>query len=91
MIIFSCIPDKPYLRSNIHRVKVPDDKVSWDTVWPEYAPDDFTSLEAIGKPWAESNNIESHKFKWNDMDGLIDRRSHMGYFSIIFSTCYPFA
>ncbi|VDM10081.1 unnamed protein product [Wuchereria bancrofti] len=74
--------EKPYLRSDVYRVKVPDDKVKWEVAWPEYAPKDFTSLGAIGKPWADSDNVESQKFKWNDIDGLVDRRSYMGKYDL---------
>ncbi|KAL3995113.1 NUDIX domain family protein [Acanthocheilonema viteae] len=74
--------EKPYLRSDIYRVEVPDDKVKWEVLWPEYAPKDFTSLVATNKPWADSNDFKSQKFKWNDIDGLINRRSYMGKYNL---------
>ncbi|VDK86813.1 unnamed protein product [Litomosoides sigmodontis] len=74
--------EKPYPRSEVYRVKVPDDKVKWEIVWPEYAPHDFTSLTATNKPWADSNDFKRQKFKWNSIDGLINRRSHMGKYNL---------
>lgn len=91
MIIFRVVAEKPYPRSEVYRVEVPDDKVKWEIVWPEYAPQDFTSLVATDKPWADSNNFESLKFKWNSIDGLINRRSFMGLliYSITFMDKLP--
>ncbi|MCP9262304.1 hypothetical protein DINM_005583 [Dirofilaria immitis] len=74
--------EKPYLRSDIYRLKVPDDKVKWEVAWPEYAPQDFTSLAAIDKPWADSNDFKNGKFKWNDVDELINRLSYMGKYNL---------
>ncbi|VDM98288.1 unnamed protein product [Thelazia callipaeda] len=74
---------KPYLRSNVYRVEVPDDKITWQICWPEYSPTDYTSLAAINKPWADSGDCQNHgKFKWNDIDGLVDRHSHLGIYAL---------
>lgn len=49
---FKCRGGK-YPRSNIERFPVPDDKVSWSTVFNEYKPVNYTASHIFGKPWAD--------------------------------------
>ncbi|KAF6024070.1 NUDT9 [Bugula neritina] len=63
------------------RCAVPDDLVSWDAEWKEYDPDDYTMPHVLSGPeWADPPSIEGLKF--NTIDGNIDRRSHMGEYSL---------
>lgn len=40
--------------TDVIRFKVPDDKVPWDTEYPEYEPTEFTSEGVLKKPvWAD--------------------------------------
>jgi len=70
--------DKPYPASeNIHRISVPDEKVPWTREWNDYSPIDYTDPKIEGKDWADPG-IDKGKFKWNEMDGKINRTSHTG-------------
>ncbi|CAK1551135.1 unnamed protein product [Leptosia nina] len=73
-----------YPRSNVERYFVPDDKVSWDVEYKDYTPQNYTSPAIKGKPWADPE-IGSPNFKpiWNDDDGNVDRKSHMGVYKIL--------
>jgi len=66
---------------NIHRIAVSDDKVPWKKEWKEYSPPDYTDAKTMGKAWADSS-IEKGKFQWNEVDGKINRRSHMGEYEL---------
>lgn len=71
-----------YARSDVKRVPVPDDKVSWDVPWEDYQPVDFTSESVLRMPvWADIDFREadcSTVPKWNGLDGKINRRSYNG-------------
>ncbi|KAK0396163.1 hypothetical protein QR680_001598 [Steinernema hermaphroditum] len=71
---------KPYLRSEIYRVEVPDEKVPWTTSWPEYSPVDYTAKDACGKPWSDGDDLS--RIAWNQLDEEADRRSHCGHYEI---------
>lgn len=73
--------EKPYLRSEIHRVEVPDEKVEWTVEWASYKPTVYTDPSTNNKPWADKN-IGEATFKWNQIDGKTDRRSHTGQYVI---------
>ncbi|KAK5978766.1 putative nudix hydrolase 6 [Trichostrongylus colubriformis] len=45
--------DVPYLRSNVYRCKVPDEKLRWSVPFPEYNPPDYTDPKVLGKSWAD--------------------------------------
>ena len=43
-----------YPRSSIQRFTVPDDRVSWDTAFPEYSPVHYTADVVASRPaWAD--------------------------------------
>ncbi|XP_014237368.1 putative nudix hydrolase 6 [Trichogramma pretiosum] len=72
-----------YPLSNIQRSEVPDDKVIWDTNFPEYNPINYTSKALEGKPWADpSIENESSMFKWNKLDGNVNRISFITNYCI---------
>lgn len=67
----------------VYRTYVPDDKVSWSVDWPEYKPSEYTILKILkDKPdWADEN--DPTKYKYNQLDGKIDRRSHLGKYEVV--------
>ncbi|XP_005093921.1 ADP-ribose pyrophosphatase, mitochondrial isoform X2 [Aplysia californica] len=82
-----------YPRGDIKRFLVPDDKVSWDELFPEYAPVEYTSPSVLQMPpWADvdfrhtvtngDDTSSPHSPKWNQLDGKVNRRSHMGSYQI---------
>ncbi|KAI6184321.1 Nudix hydrolase domain-containing protein [Aphelenchoides bicaudatus] len=75
--------DKPYLKSQVYRFKVPDDKVLWNVAFDEYNPIEYTDESTKGKPWADPDITSDSKFKWNSIDGDIDRTSHVGKYEIV--------
>lgn len=72
---------QPYLKSKVYRVEVPDNKVRWDVSWKDYAPLDYTSPSLKGKSYADQE-IGTGNFKWNQIDGKVDRRSHQGVYNL---------
>ncbi|VDP18871.1 unnamed protein product [Heligmosomoides polygyrus] len=68
--------DVPYLRSgNVYRYKVPDEKVRWSVEFPEYDPPDYTDPKMLGRAWADPAEIQAGMFKWNAVDGKVNRVS----------------
>ncbi|KAM9457381.1 ADP-ribose pyrophosphatase, mitochondrial [Clarias gariepinus] len=73
---------KLYPGSNTQRFPVPDDKVSWETPWPEYSPVNYTAPSVLNKPaWADPD-IGSFSPRFNALDGSVDRRSYEGDYII---------
>ncbi|KAK3553176.1 hypothetical protein QTP86_031762 [Hemibagrus guttatus] len=71
-----------YPGSDKQRFPVPDDKVNWVTVWPDYSPVNYTAPTVLQKPaWADPD-IGSFCPWFNALDGSVDRRSHEGAYSI---------
>ncbi|CAI4232772.1 unnamed protein product [Auanema sp. JU1783] len=66
-----------YLRSNIKRMFVPDDKVDWGVEWPEYYPPDHNDPSIFGKIWADQNLSVGESCKWNQIDGKVNRCSYI--------------
>ncbi|GAU87818.1 hypothetical protein RvY_00615 [Ramazzottius varieornatus] len=78
----TCISGK-YPGSDVERLTVPEDKVSWSVPWEEYDPKDYTSEKLKTADYADPE-ISDPKFQpqWNANDGPLDRRSHMGNYEI---------
>uniref|UniRef100_A0A4X2K7H0 ADP-ribose pyrophosphatase, mitochondrial n=1 Tax=Vombatus ursinus TaxID=29139 RepID=A0A4X2K7H0_VOMUR len=74
----------PYPRSSVERRHVPDDKVAWHVEWPEYKPVEYTAAAVLAGPsWADPQIGERGFFpKFNERDGLVDRKSHHGPYEI---------
>ncbi|CAJ0605328.1 unnamed protein product [Cylicocyclus nassatus] len=72
--------DKPYLRSDVYRCAVPDDKVKWSVNFPDYKPPDYTDPKTNGKDWADPEPAKG-KFKWNAVDGKVNRESFVCEYS----------
>ncbi len=71
---------------------VSDVKASWTVPWPDYSPPEFTSDVVLKGPvWADPDVSQIHPqsrpayitpLKFNDMDGNINRTSHVGKYEI---------
>ncbi|XP_013393750.1 ADP-ribose pyrophosphatase, mitochondrial [Lingula anatina] len=75
-----------YPRGGPQRYAVPDDKVSWKTNYPEYAPPEFTSESVSSGPvWADPGVTEKGPppLKWNTVHGKVNRVSHMGQYEVV--------
>ncbi|CAD6192063.1 unnamed protein product [Caenorhabditis auriculariae] len=71
------ITDAPYSKTkDVFRALVPDNKVKWNVDWSEYSPKNYTDPNTIGKPYADKN-IDEGDFRWNAVDGSINRKSHI--------------
>ncbi|XP_077068579.1 ADP-ribose pyrophosphatase, mitochondrial isoform X2 [Siphateles boraxobius] len=70
-----------YPGSDTIRFPIPDDKVDWETDWPQYSPVNYTASTVLKNPvWADR---EIGKFlQFNSLDGSVDRRSHEGPYRI---------
>uniref|UniRef100_A0A0K0FY10 Putative nudix hydrolase 6 (inferred by orthology to a C. elegans protein) n=1 Tax=Strongyloides venezuelensis TaxID=75913 RepID=A0A0K0FY10_STRVS len=73
---------KPYLFSNVFRIEVPENLSKWSDRWDEYNPPDYTSVEATYKNWSDDKELNDTNYKWNEIDGKINRKSFMGHYQI---------
>ncbi|XP_071946495.1 ADP-ribose pyrophosphatase, mitochondrial-like isoform X2 [Antedon mediterranea] len=75
----------PYPVGGVKRFPVPDDKVPWEVDWLEYKPIEFTTDHVLSKPvWADPDLSKNskNKLKFNEIDGKVNRRSHMGKYRL---------
>ncbi|KAM4531925.1 ADP-ribose pyrophosphatase, mitochondrial isoform 2-T2 [Odontesthes bonariensis] len=71
-----------YPGSTVKRFPVPDDKVDWSQLWPQYNPVSYTAPSILKKPaWADPD-IGSFSPKFNAMDGAVDRESFEGSYRV---------
>jgi ADP-ribose pyrophosphatase len=74
-------------QGGVERSYFSDDKVDWKVSFPDYAPVDFTHAVVLKKPvWADPDprtEKDFPPFKWNELDGKNDRRSHEGKYEIV--------
>lgn len=74
----------PRTNNTVSRILVPDQKVPWDRAWEEYNPTTFTASHIVGQPWADPDITDSNFHpQWNEIDGNINRKSHMGVYQIV--------
>ena len=61
---------------------MPDDKVPWSVLWPEYVPVVYTAPGVLKQPvWADDpKKVED--YAWNELDGRIDRTSFEGSYAL---------
>lgn len=72
------------LGAKVPRFIVPDEKVPWDIPWNEYKPPFYTADFVNNKPWADPDIFDKNfKPKWNTLDGLVNRQSHVGQYNIV--------
>lgn len=68
----------------IKRSLVPDEFVSWEINFADYAPVYFESPVLDGKPWADPKADDpSFKPQYNALDGKVNRVSHIGIYKIV--------
>uniref|UniRef100_A0A8D2AMS4 ADP-ribose pyrophosphatase, mitochondrial n=1 Tax=Sciurus vulgaris TaxID=55149 RepID=A0A8D2AMS4_SCIVU len=74
----------PYPGSNVERSEVPNEKVSWLVEWREYSPVEYTARSVLARPiWADPQVGErSFSPKFNEKDGLVERRSQNGLYEV---------
>lgn len=73
----------PKTDGKIVRFHVPDDKVSWNSLYPMYNPTLFTSTCIVGQPWADLDlNVSDFQPSWNSIDGYVNRISLTGIYEI---------
>ncbi|MBN3307102.1 ADP-ribose pyrophosphatase, mitochondrial [Amia ocellicauda] len=71
-----------YPGSEVKRLPVPDERVSWESSWPEYSPPTYTAPAVLKQPvWADPD-IGSFSPQFNALDGAIDRQSHEGAYKL---------
>ncbi|XP_052804145.1 transient receptor potential cation channel subfamily M member-like 2 isoform X2 [Mya arenaria] len=83
----------PYLGSDIVRFHVPDDKVSWDTAYPEYSPNIYTAPVVLSRPqWADPDIMHMKPQSrmdtiscFNDYDQVfgVNRKSFLGTYKVV--------
>jgi len=77
----------PYVNSNQARFTLPDDKVAWSVPFADYKPPYYTHPGVLSSKLPDASleklkTDKSIKFKFNALDGKIDRRSHMGRYAL---------
>jgi ADP-ribose pyrophosphatase len=84
---FKCRAELYPRGDNIKRFPVPDGMVSWDKDNPGYNPLEYTTESVLKQPvWADIDfRIATSPVpaKWNELDGKVDRRSHMGPYQVV--------
>ncbi|KAG5682289.1 hypothetical protein PVAND_011649 [Polypedilum vanderplanki] len=83
--IFKHIVCRNQLYANqIQRFPVPDEFVPWSVNYDNYKPQFYESPTLNGKPWAdEPLDSENFKPKYNQLDGNVNRKSHIGEYKIV--------
>lgn len=67
------------------RFPILPDKISWNIGWPDYNPPYYTAKKVLDQPpWADKELIPGNKnaFKWNLIDGLVNRVSYVQTYQI---------
>lgn len=68
----------------VQRFTVPDELISWTEGFDDYKPPFFESPVLNGKPWADPNiKCSSFKPQFNQLDGQVNRVSHVGQYQIV--------
>jgi ADP-ribose pyrophosphatase len=70
--------------NKIQRFAVPDEFVSWSTKYEEYQPPFYEMPGLSDKDWADPS-IDEEKFKpkFNQLDGNVNRKSHIGTYEVV--------
>lgn len=68
----------------VQRAPVPEEFISWEINFVDYAPVFFESPGLEGKPWADPKADDpSFKPQFNSLDGKVNRKSHIGIYKIV--------
>ncbi|KAK2833695.1 hypothetical protein Q5P01_017584 [Channa striata] len=71
-----------YPGSDVKRFPVPDDKVDWNQIWPQYDPVSYTAPIVKKMPeWADPD-IESFSPQFNTINDSVDRTSFEGIYKV---------
>lgn len=72
-----------YPFSQISRLAITDNQVPWNIPWPNYNPPNHTSDKIKNASWADPDVSDSKfKPKWNQLDGNVNRQSHIGQYNV---------
>lgn len=84
MNIFKHVVCRNKLYANvIQRFPVSDELILWSTNFNDYNPPFFEIEGLKEKPWADPDiNDPSFKPKFNELDGKVNRKSHIGIYQI---------
>ena len=67
----------------IQRFPVPDELIAWSLPFKDYSPPTFDSPILQGKAWADPDiNDASFHPNFNELDGSVNRKSHIGIYQI---------
>ena len=66
----------------LSRQSVPDAQVPWSSSFPSYDPPSFTAPFVLTAEWADKEIKGGGEFKWNALDGKVNRKSHEGPYSM---------
>jgi hypothetical protein len=68
----------------LFRQKFPSEFVPWSKKYDDYKPTEYTDPHLIGKDYADDEIVsgKENKFKWNQIDNGVDRRSFLGNYQI---------
>ncbi|XP_049767308.1 ADP-ribose pyrophosphatase, mitochondrial [Schistocerca cancellata] len=73
----------PRTDNTVARFPVPDEKIHWDIDYPEYQPTNYTAAHIKGQSWADPEiSHPSFHPQWNQLDGSVNRKSHVGVYKI---------
>ena len=79
-----CCRNSLYPRSNVQRFPVPDEYVPWSVEYKNYKPEFYESQSLTGTEWADPHSADPNfEPKFNVLDGLINRKSHVGKYEVI--------
>lgn len=67
----------------IKRFSVPDELIAWSVSFNDYNPPTYESSILQDKPWADPDiNDATFHPKFNELDGNVNRQSHIGIYQI---------
>lgn len=70
--------------NTVQRFVVPDEFILWSVPFDGYQPPFFESPAIEGKPWADRKSDDPNfKPKYNELDGNVNRKSHIGAYEIV--------
>uniref|UniRef100_A0AC35UBK7 Nudix hydrolase domain-containing protein n=1 Tax=Rhabditophanes sp. KR3021 TaxID=114890 RepID=A0AC35UBK7_9BILA len=68
----------PYTGSNVIKLVFDRSLIPWNIPFPSYNPPEYTAEKAKKQPWSDDKELSTYKF--NEIDGNINRVSHMGHY-----------
>lgn len=72
-----------YPLSDVQRLIVPEEQTQWSSNFDDYKPPIYNSSVLKNKPWSDLDiDDPNFKPKWNELDGNVNRKSHLGIYEI---------